>query len=183
MEKSVIRERMRGLRRALTEREIQEKSAVIQSALFSLDAFKCASVVLVYVSAFREVDTAAVIERIKAEGKRAAVPVSDIATHTITPSYIEGKMKKGAYGIWEPEKIVAAAAADIDLVIVPGIAFDTRCNRCGFGAGYYDRFLAESRAYKAALCYDFQIVDELETDEHDIPMDAVISERRVIYAV
>ena len=81
------------------------------------------------------------------------------------------------------QRVREASVSDIDLIIVPGIAFDERCNRCGFGKGYYDRLLSESKAVKIGLCYDFQVVDELECDEYDIAMDMVITERRIINAV
>jgi 5-formyltetrahydrofolate cyclo-ligase len=89
-------------------------------------------------------------------------------------------MARGAYGILEPVSIKKAEVSDIDLIIVPGIAFDINGGRCGFGKGYYDRLLCESKAKKIGLCYDFQLVREIETDEHDIPMDMIITERRII---
>lgn len=176
---------MKKLRRELTADEIEKKSAEIVSVLFSLDEFRRAKTVMVYISAFKEVDTSAVIERLKNDGKKIVVPISNTDTFTITPSYINGfeDMHKGAYGIWEPNEVYEAEIADIDLIIVPGIAFDEKCNRCGFGKGYYDRLLSGSKAVKIGLCYDFQIAERLETDEYDIPMDRVISERRIINAV
>lgn len=185
MEKNEAREYMKKLRRQLSEEEIQEKSAEISAVLFSLDYFKNARTVMVYLSAFREVDTAEIVEKLSNSGKKIVVPVCNTDTFTITPSYVSGfcDMHKGAYGIWEPDEIKEAQVGDIDLIIVPGIAFDVKGNRCGFGKGYYDRLLGESRAVKIGLCYDFQVVDELETDEFDVAMDMIITERRVIDAV
>lgn len=185
MNKSEIREHMKRLRRELSAEEISKKSAEITSVLFSLDEFSRADTVMVYISAFKEVDTRAIIERLDGEGRKIVVPISNTEDFTITPSYITGfdDMHRGAYGIWEPDEVNEAREEDIDLIIVPGIAFDERGNRCGFGKGYYDRLLSESNAVKIGLCYDFQIVSELETDEYDIPMDMVISERRIINAV
>lgn len=185
MKKTEIREHMKKLRRELSAEEIQKKSAEITSVLFSLDCFKTAKTIMVYLSAFREVDTSAVIDRLVTDGKKLVVPVCNVDDCTIIPSYITGfdDMHRGAYGIWEPDEIKEAEVSDIDLIIVPGIAFDVKGSRCGFGKGYYDRLLYESRAVKIGLCYDFQIVEALETDEHDIPMDIVISERRMINAV
>ena len=68
----------------------------------------------------------------------------------------------------------------IDCALVPGIAFDEKCNRIGFGGGYYDRFLSDADIFKIGLCYDFQIVGETEHGAFDVPMDTVISERRTI---
>ena len=160
-------------------------SAEITSALFSLDCFKNANTVMVYLSAFKEVDTAEIVEVLVKSRKKIVVPVCNVDDCTITPSYISGfcDMHKGAYGIWEPNSIKEADVCDIDLIIVPGIAFDTKCNRCGFGKGYYDKLLCTSRAVKIGLCYDFQVVDNLSCDEYDVPMDIVITERRIINAV
>lgn len=181
--KDIIRNQMRARRRALSAEEIQVKSAAIHSALFSLDVFKKADTVMVYVSAFKEVDTHTIINYLAENGKKTVVPISNTADHTITPSYIDGlhSLKRGAYGILEPKEI--KYANHFDVILVPGVAFDEKCSRCGFGAGYYDRLLSKCCAVKIGLCYDFQIVKNLETDIHDIPMDIVISERRIIYAV
>ncbi len=185
MSKAEIREHMKKLRRSLSAEEISQKSAEIVSVLFSLDEFRQAKTVMVYISAFKEVDTSAIIVRLQRDGKKIVVPVCNTEDFTIIPSYIAGfdDMHRGAYGIWEPDEIREASVGDIDLIIVPGIAFDEKGNRCGFGKGYYDRLLSESRAVKIGLCYDFQITQTLETDEYDIPMDKVISERRIIDAV
>ena len=185
MNKSEIRERMRALRRALGTEEILKKSADITAALFSVEAFNRAETVMVYLSAFKEVETSGIIERLEKENKRIVVPISNTEDYTITPSYISSMsdMKKGAYGIWEPIEVREAEIEDIDVIIVPGIAFDESCSRCGFGKGYYDRLLCESSAVRIGLCYDFQVVKALETDRHDMPMDMVITERRIINAV
>lgn len=185
MKKAELRERMKRLRRALTADETEKKSAEIADALFSLEVIKNAATVMVYLSAFKEVETRGIIERLSAMGKKIVVPVSNTDSCTITPSYISGLdgLKKGAYGISEPEAICEAAVEDIDVILVPGIVFDERCNRCGFGKGYYDRLLEGCRAVKLGLCYDFQVTEKIETDIHDIAMDKVITERRIINAV
>lgn len=185
MKKAELRERMKGLRRALTADEIEKKSAEITEALFSLEVIKNADTVMVYISAFKEVETRGIIERLSAMGKNIVVPVSNTDSFTITPSYISGmdSLKKGAYGILEPAEICEAAEGDIDVILVPGIVFDEQCNRCGFGKGYYDRLLENSYAVKLGLCYDFQVVEKIETDINDIGMEKVITERRIIDAV
>lgn len=185
MIKSEIRNEMKKLRRFMSSEEIRVKSAEITAVLFSLECLKSAKTVMVYLSAFREVDTSEAVRKLAEYGKKIVVPVCNTEDCTITPSYINGfsDMHRGAYGIWEPDKIAEARISDIDVIIVPGIVFDENANRCGFGKGYYDRLLCECRAVKIGLCYDFQIVKSIETDEHDIPMDLVISERRIINAV
>ena len=70
---------------------------------------------------------------------------------------------------------------NIDVIIVPGLAFDQSGNRLGFGSGYYDKFLnSQSIEYKIALAFDFQVVDKIDIIEHDVPMDLIITENRTI---
>lgn len=185
MNKAELRGRMKELRRMITEEEIKAKSADITEALFSLKAINDAGTVMTYLSAFKEVDTRGIIEKLSAMGKKIAVPVSNTADFTITPSYIDGMdgLKKGAYGILEPVEVHEAALSDIDVILVPGIAFDEKRGRCGFGKGYYDRLLGGCAAVKIGLCYDFQVVKKIETDSNDIPMDMIVTERRIINAV
>ncbi|MDO5396462.1 MAG: 5-formyltetrahydrofolate cyclo-ligase [bacterium] len=185
MKKAELREYVKGLRRTLAEEEIKARSAEITEALFSLEVMNNADTVMVYISAFKEVDTRGIIEKLSAAHRKIVVPVSNTANCTITPSYIDGMsgLKKGAYGILEPVNIREAELSDIDVMLVPGIVFDERCSRCGFGKGYYDRLLDGCGAVKIGLCYDFQVVKEIETDANDIPMDMVVTERRIINAV
>lgn len=185
MNKSVLRERVKELRRALTAEEIKSRSAEITDALLSLEIMKNACTVMVYISAFKEVETKGIIERLSAMGKKIVVPVSNTSDCTITPSYIDGldRMKRGAYGIPEPEAIRRAELSELEVILIPGIVFDESCSRCGFGKGYYDRLLSECGAVKIGLCYDFQVVGKIETDANDIPMDMIVTERRIINAV
>ena len=69
--------------------------------------------------------------------------------------------------------------ADIDIVIVPGVAFDKKYNRMGYGKGYYDRFLKDMTALKIGVCHSFQLVDEIPSEPHDIKMDMIVTEREI----
>ncbi|MDE6120259.1 MAG: 5-formyltetrahydrofolate cyclo-ligase, partial [Muribaculaceae bacterium] len=82
----------------------------------------------------------------------------------------------GAFRIEEPDGTDTVDIENIDLIVVPGIAFDRLGNRVGRGKGYYDRLLSRSRAVTVGVCYDFQMVDEIDTDGHDIPVDFVIAD-------
>ena len=180
MNKEDARAYMKGLRSTLTDEEIERRSALICSALFSKEEYKRAKTVMIYLSAFGEADTAPIIADIKARGARVAVPVSDKNSCIITPVLLEGELIEGAYGIREPAQKRVVPPEELELVIVPGVAFDKERNRCGFGKGYYDRLLKRTGAYRIGICYDFQVVDELETDEYDVPMDEVITDKFVI---
>ena len=84
----------------------------------------------------------------------------------------------GAFQIEEPDGDDTTDIADIDLIIVPAVAYDRNGNRVGRGKGYYDRLLSRSKAITIGVCYDFQLIDDgIEADEHDIPVDFVIADR------
>ena len=86
-------------------------------------------------------------------------------------------LKVGAFGIMEPCGEVFDDYEAIDVAVIPGMAFDSGCHRLGRGKGYYDRFLPllHARVYKIGVCFPFQLLDSIPTDEHDIAMDAVLS--------
>ena len=143
--------------------------------------FKDAKTVMCYLSAFNEPDTFEIISLLLSQGKRVVVPVTDTNACTITPSYLTSLdgLRSGSYGIAEPSEYAPADAADIDISVIPGIAFDRSGMRIGFGKGYYDRFLSEFRGLKLGLCYEFQLYDSVPHDRHDIPMDIIITEGNI----
>lgn len=181
MIKEELRRDMRAKRRAMTAGEVQEKSAEIQKRLFSLDCIKNAGTVCTFISAFKEPDTTEIIQKLRKTGKNIAVPVTDTENVTLSLSYIDSleDFKKGAYGIPEPKIMDIAHAADIDVILVPGLAFDKNGGRMGFGKGFYDRLLSDTRAVKIGLCYEFQLFDKIPTETHDVPMDLIVTEERI----
>jgi len=90
----------------------------------------------------------------------------------------ECKLQENAYGIPEPVLKNDCDPLSPDVVIVPGIAYDNRLHRVGFGGGYYDRYLASTGAIKIGVCFDSQIVSSAFADSHDVAMDLVITEKR-----
>jgi len=184
MDKNSLRTQIKLIRKNLSKAEIEEKSNKICDLLFSSELLKDTKTVMVYLSAFNEVRTDKIITKLLADDKKILAPVTDKSAVSITPYCITdiSQLQKGAYGIFEPPQTDKAEISDIDAVIVPGIAFDKKGNRMGFGAGYYDRFLADFGGTKIGICYNFQLLDEICTDAHDIPMDYIISEEN-IYAV
>lgn len=172
---------MRAMRRNLTSTEVTEKSAKIQRHLFGFEKYQSAQTVMLYLSAFKEPSTTEIVKNALMNNKRVIVPVSNTETETLTLSYISSfeDLKKGAYGISEPKSIQPANAADIDFILVPGIAFDRRGSRIGFGKGYYDKLLCSCHAEKTALCYAFQLIDKIPSDSHDVPMNTIITEEGI----
>ncbi len=138
--------------------------------------------IMVYSSFKKEACTIPLIEKLTASG--ASVVLPGVTGSEIIPYYCSDQsvMKAGPFGIMEPdpEKCSACEPSTIDIIIVPGIVFDKKGGRLGFGKGYYDRFLARigKKALKIGLCYDFQLLkdDLLPTEPHDIPMDMILTE-------
>ena len=182
MIKNELRAKMREMRRSLTADEVNEKSAVIARSLLNISAVKDAKTVCVYISAFKEPDTRGIIDALLSSGKRVAVPVTDEENVTLSLSYIDNasELARGAYGIYEPTVIRRADENDIDVIVTPGLAFDTRGGRIGFGKGYYDRLFEKTDALRIALCYDFQLLEKIPTEPHDAPMDIIVTEKRVL---
>ncbi len=163
--------------------ERAHKSQIIKKKLFSSGKFKKARVMMIYVSRDEEVNTRGMIDDALKIGKRVVVPYSVSETKEIIASeLIDAKkdLELGPYGIYQPGKGASFRKIpldEIDLVIVPGVAFDEEKNRLGRGKGYYDRFLKKlpPGIETIGLCFDFQLVDYLPQDSHDFPVFRVIT--------
>ena len=161
-----------------------ELSSEICRILASLAAFQSARVVMAYVHARSEVRTETLIRELLAGDKTVAVPYC--AGDDLVPWRLDcwGELAVGAFGILEPRPELreqsgrAVDPGKIDLVCVPGLGFDRAGNRLGSGRGYYDRLLPRLRrdAIKVGLAYECQIVPQVATEPHDVPMDVVITE-------
>ncbi len=164
--------------------ERRKKSTIIQKELFSLDEFIASNVVMLYVSkGTKEVETGPIIKKAINEGKKVLLPVTSVREKNIRPVLLKNlkhRLKKGSYGIYEPvesKQDNPIDVKDIDLVIVPGIAFDRDNNRLGRGKGYYDRFLKtlDDLTPKIGLCFDFQMFDSIPTTKNDFSLTKVIT--------
>lgn len=151
------------------------QSAEILAALEAHPAFRAASTVLLYHSLKDEVDTHEFIRKWSRK-KRILLPVvvgDDLELRIYTGPE---DMTIGAYGIEEPIGELFTDYAAIDFIAVPGVAFDRSGNRLGRGKGYYDRLLPRiPSAYKAGICFPFQLVEEVPAEAFDIRMDEVIT--------
>lgn len=173
---------MKARRRALTADEVRDMSARILENLFLIDEFQRAKSVCTFLSAFKEPETGGIIKALTDRGCAVAVPITHTDTGLLTLSYIDGtdSLISGAYGISEPRRVKEARIENIDAVLVPGLAFDRGGGRTGFGKGYYDRLLHSSCSVKIGLCYDFQIIDSVPVQEHDVIMDFIVTEKEII---
>ncbi|WDC85889.1 5-formyltetrahydrofolate cyclo-ligase [Caloramator sp. mosi_1] len=116
------------------------------------------------------------------QGKRLVYPKTIKSELKLIPCivYKTDELCVGEYGILEPKDFNKIDKNDIDLIFVPGVAFDKNGYRLGYGAGYYDRFLADFKGVKVGLCYDFQLVDSVYKNEHDVKMDYLICEEGIL---
>lgn len=181
--KSKIREEMKGRRGMLTDAQVMAKSRRAATNLISLAEFKKAKGVMFYVSAKNEVDTHKILKKLlEKKEKRIAVPC--LVDNMICPSWLDdfSGLKQRSFGIYEPEKPRFLDYDEIGLVVVPGVSFDRKGNRIGFGTGCYDAFLASlsRKIIKVGLAYDFQVTDSIPCERHDVPIDIIITDKEVI---
>jgi 5-formyltetrahydrofolate cyclo-ligase len=170
---------------ALTPEQYQTYNQQLETAFFSLHQVGNAKTILMYYSVRREVMTLALIEKMLASGKRVALPICT-AERNLEAKAITGLDKvveTGKFGLKEPvNQAPRVAVTELDLVVVPGVAFDETGHRLGHGMGYYDRFLRQAglQAAKVGLAYDFQVVPNLPADQWDVKMNALLTPSRLL---
>ena len=174
MDKKALRAAIRQQKRAMTEEEIVAKSQKLCELLMQHELYKNAKTFYGYLPYNQEVRTTPMLEQALREGKRIAVPkcygdeMKFIYLDDLT------KVEKGYANIPEPIEDGPIADDPTALVLMPGMAFDPEGHRVGYGGGFYDKFLAQEPDHPTvALCYDFQMLPHLETEEYDIPVDLV----------
>ena len=179
--KNHIKELMLEKRNSLSKQEILEKSRKIETKLLNFGQFKKSRIVMYFVSFNSEVNTHDMIKK-SLQDKTVIIP--KIVRHEIEPSVIidfDNLIPSGRFGILEPIEAMKTAYKNIGLVLVPGIAFDMQGHRIGYGFGYYDKFLRKvPKSIKIGLCFDFQVVDKIPNEEHDVAVDFVVTDERII---
>jgi len=176
-----------GLRNYLSVSDIKSKSNLIQERLWKLIEFYGFKSIMFYVAFGSEVRTQSCINKASKNGLNVIVPVCiNSKDRDILPSRLldpQSELAKGKFGVPEPKPEFRRPfpPENIDLVVVPGIAFDEKCYRIGYGAGYYDRFLPRcTKALSVALAYEIQIVEDAFPASWDVPVDFIITEKRMI---
>ncbi|MBN1353571.1 MAG: 5-formyltetrahydrofolate cyclo-ligase [Candidatus Omnitrophica bacterium] len=161
--------------------EIFKKSKIIKEKLFSLPEFKNAQYVMLYASLDKEVNTDDIIDEALEAGKKVILP-RRTSLETIVPKEISDRksdLEKNTYGIREPKRHLKDIPPErIDLIVVPGVAFDEKKRRIGRGKGCYDRFLRELPPGKTiiGLAFNFQVLKSIPEDSHDIPVSKIITD-------
>ncbi len=182
--KRCIKNKILVIRDALSVEEILWKSSQIEKNLLGLEEFAKAKTVMFYISKGSEVNTTMIIEEGLRRGKKVVVPVTKLEERELVASELLDldELKLGAFDVPEPKDAKLISVDEIDLIVVPGVAFDTKGHRLGYGLGFYDRFLCSVRddATIVALAYDSQVLDEIPNDHHDVPAEMIITESRII---
>lgn len=178
MDKASIRSKVRAVKALLTHRERQQAAERVWQLLESTAAFMVADRILLYHSLDDELDTRAFLAKWHGR-KHFFLPRVNGVNLDLLPFHPDS-LQQGAYRIMEPEGAATVPLEEMELIIVPGVAYDTAGHRVGRGKGFYDRLLADSRATKIGVGYDFQVVDDIDCEPHDVPVDIVITESRFI---
>ena len=175
MDKKALRCQIREQKRELTQLQIEKASACLKEQFLATTQYAAAKTIYGYLPYNQEVRTVPILQQAIADGKRIAVP--KIYGDEMRFLYIENfdSLEISNKGIPEPIKDTPVAHDPTALVLMPGVAFDEQGHRVGYGGGFYDKFLAlEPEHPTVALCYDFQMLQQLESEPFDIPVDLVL---------
>ena len=175
MDKTALRKEIREKKRAMTQKQIEKASHALAQQFFATAYYREAKTLYGYLPYNQEVRTEPILLQALKDGKKVAVP--KVYGDTMRFIYLEDMngIEKGYAGIPEPVADEPVAADETALVLMPGLAFDKEGHRIGYGGGFYDKFLsAEPTHPTVALCYDFQMLPNLETEEFDVPVDLVL---------
>jgi 5-formyltetrahydrofolate cyclo-ligase len=184
--KRVLRAQLLVARRGYSRNALQARSRIIVRTVLGLDEIAKATTVASYVGKEGEVETAGIVGKLLARGKRVLVSVTDRKNHAIVFSELRGldELAPGTFGILEPKPnaLRPRALDEAHVIIVPGVAWDERGFRLGYGKGYFDAALAalDKPVPLIGLAFEFQIVPRIPEEHQDIPVDMLVSDRRTI---
>ena len=179
-QKQIIREKFTKHGKFLTEEEIAFRSGIICNRLIQTQLFRDSICIALYCAFGNEVSIYDLMDECRF-GKNIVLPVITGENMRFYPYTGKENLKKGAFGILEPVSLDLVPPANIDLFIVPGVAFDYACNRLGRGKGYYDRYLSDIDKSVIGLCFDFQLVESIPCEPQDKKMTMVITESAIVF--
>ena len=188
--KKKLRQQIRQVIEALPASVRRDKSLLAQRAMTALPEFAAAQTVMIYLSMVEEVDTAHIALQAWAAGKRVLAPRVHLADHSMEAFEIHSlheRLVPGPYDILQPAEGNLWPPEQIDLIVVPALAFSRHGGRLGRGAGFYDRFLLRARdmtlngqralTLAVGLAFDEQVLDDLPMFDHDQPIDILVSDK------
>lgn len=184
--KKLLRDKILTIRESMNTNEVKQKSRLIYERLIGTEEYYKSINIFTYLNFKNEVKTNYIIDNGIKSSKNIYIPLCN----TVIKELIICKMDSwesltlSSFGILEPkpDSIKIGNRKFIDLAIVPGIVFDRKGNRVGYGAGYYDKFFASLKndITKIGICYSFQLVDSIIPSSYDIPMDYIITEEETV---
>ena len=185
--KKEFRKKVINLRKEKDKDFIKHNSDIITDKLLNLDCIKNAKNIMLYLDFNNEVSTDSLIKKLLNLGKIVSSPITLKEERKLIPSQItdlKNGIQYGAYNIREPKPECSPAIniKDLDVIIVPAVAYDKNCYRLGYGGGFYDRFLENLRkdAVTIGIAFDLQIFDEVPKEAHDAQLDYIVTESRIL---
>lgn len=186
--KAQLRKKALELRNSISQVEFEQKSSLITEALISTDIFKAAKQVMCYLSFDSEVSTWEIAKYCLKTGKHLSVPkiagisgkYGEMIACEVTD--LRTGLEQGTYGIKEPVCAKPVPVSQLDLILVPGLLFNSNKHRLGYGGGYYDRFLRRkgTGCRSIGLYFERQLYENIPVENHDLPLDKIITEKRML---
>ncbi|AGX41373.1 5-formyltetrahydrofolate cyclo-ligase [Clostridium saccharobutylicum] len=188
-DKKLLRKEVLDRRKDIDKKEKEKMDEIIEEKLYESSYYKNAKNIFIYISYDSEINTRNIINNSLKAGKKIYVPRTEFKTKLMDAVEVTtlDNLTKSSYGILEPS--IEESAIDpneLDLIIVPGVAFDESHGRMGYGAGFYDRYFKRinekslKKITKLAMAYDFQVINKVPMDKDDVPVDCIFTEKRVI---
>ena len=184
LDKNILRQTVLKKRRTFSVAEKTTAEHRMLKFLQGWEVFRQSKIIHIFISKTDEPDTVRIIESAWKYGKTVAVPCVIPNTFELYHSQLKSfeNLYSGALGVLEPspEVRIAMTPKSFDLVIIPGVAFDIYGGRLGYGKGYYDRFLKQTGAFRLAMAFDFQVIEKVPTEKHDVQMNGILTEVGII---
>lgn len=177
LSKNDLRTMIKNLKRAISPEKIEEEAQTVFDTIEALRVFQNAKNVMLYASLPDELPTSDTIKR-WSNSKDVYLP--RVSGDDIEVVKLDGDMVTGSFGIQEPQG-ESVSPECLDLIIVPAVALDRHCNRLGRGRGFYDRLLRSSKAFTIGVAFDVQFVDEVPTEETDVPLCGIVTASHVSF--
>lgn len=185
MDKKEIRNIVVSKRKELSKMIKDDFDSVITRKFLESEVYKRCKTIFIYISMNEEIHTKGIILNALEEGKRVCVPKVEVKGRVMKAIEIKSlnqMIETPPFGILEPPTFDSKLDIDeIELIVVPGLAFDKDGGRVGYGGGYYDKFLSQPhKSKKVVLAYDFQVFENVPVEKHDVKVDYIITEKQVI---
>lgn len=180
--KKQLRNQILTLREQMEKEQVIQQSKLIWNHIYDLSAFKKAGHIGIYANMQNEVETLSYVDKLVKQGRKIYFPKVYPAVKEMHFFEVQDviQLEKGTFDVLEPPEFHKASR--LDLMIVPGVAFDKNGNRLGYGAGYYDRFFEKHQLIcKIGISFEFQRLKEIPTNSFDVPMDWIITEKNTYF--